>query len=202
MKPQILALVALSLLGCSSGARDPAPSAERAKPSAVTPTEKAATDPAASADASAAPTPEAAADKPREGWTFVETKDDVPLCVFAGHFERSKAEHPQNAKKQKLAAGTEIVFGVFGPGCMNEACDARPTLQCWVDREGDSTLVVHAKFFAEHKTDGKCTENCQPVLAGCPVGPLKAGKYTVKYGERSFPLKIPSVVAKPCFKLD
>jgi hypothetical protein len=198
MRPPILALAALSLLGCSSGAREAAPAPERAIP---TP-DKAAPEPAAPVDAGAAPAPESAADKPREGWTFVETKDDVPLCVFASHFERSKAEHPQRAKKQKLAADSEIVFGAFGPGCMNEACDARPTLQCWVDHEGDSTLVVHARFFAEHKIDGKCAENCQPVLAGCPVGPLKAGKYTVKYGDRSFPLKIPSVVAKPCFKLD
>jgi hypothetical protein len=31
---------------------------------------------------------------------------------------------------------------------------------------------------------------------------LKAGKYSVKYGARTFNLRVPSVMRTPCFKMD
>jgi hypothetical protein len=38
------------------------------------------------------------------------------------------------------------------------------------------------------------------VVAGCETDVLKAGEYTVKYGGRTFSLRVPSVLRDPCLK--
>ena len=196
MRQRLFFLAACSLFGCSTSStseKEPRPEQAPAQPAPV----------AAKAEDSGVqpePNPSVASEK-KAGWSRVETNDEVPLCVFGSQQKRAEADFLHQVKKQKLVADTEIVFGAFGPGCMNEACDARPTLQCWVDREGTDVLVVHTRFYAEHKDGSVCTEDCKPVIAGCATEPLKAGKYTVKYGDKAFPLRIPSVVAKPCYRL-
>jgi hypothetical protein len=151
-----------------------------------------------------APAPVAAA-APSNGatqWDEVKLEDEVPLCVFADHGERAKAPFLADVRKQTLHASSSVVFGAFAPGCQNEACDAVPTLQCWVDTEKPNTLVVHSRLSSKHKRGTLCTKDCRPVLAGCETEVLNAGKYIVKYGGRSFSLRVPSVMRAPCFKLE
>jgi hypothetical protein len=135
-------------------------------------------------------------------WDKVKLEDEVPLCVFANHGERGKALFLQDVRQQTLRANSRVVFGTFPPGCQNEACDAAPTLQCWVDSEEPNTLVVHSRLSFEHKRDAVCIKDCRPVVAGCETEVLKAGKYTVKYGGRVFGLRVPSVMRVPCFKME
>lgn len=136
------------------------------------------------------------------GWDKLRYEDEVPLCVFTDHQHRDTTEYLKDVKKQTLKADSRIVFGAFPADCISEECDAVPTLECWVDPgEQPTTLVVHTRFRYEHKQGTACSTNCSPIMAGCETPVLKAGNYTVKYGARSFPLRIPSVVRKPCFEL-
>jgi hypothetical protein len=135
-------------------------------------------------------------------WDKVKLEDEVPLCVFADHGERGKALFLQDVREQTLRADSRVVFGTFSPGCQNEACDSAPTHQCWVDGEEPNTLVVHSRHSFEHRRRAVCTKDCHPVVAGCETEVLKAGEYTVKYGRRTFSLRVPSVMRNPCFKLE
>jgi hypothetical protein len=135
-------------------------------------------------------------------WDAVKLVDEIPLCVFSDHEARGDALSSKDVHRQKLSAGAKVVFGTFTPGCMAEACDAIPTETCWVDSEGPETLVVHSLLSFRHKHGSVCTDECRPIVAGCESpAPLAPGKYTVKYGSRSFSLRVPSVVSSPCFDL-
>jgi hypothetical protein len=125
-------------------------------------------------------------------------RDTLPICAFSSVLEREKAPHLANVKKQKLRANSAVVFGVFPPGCLNDACDARPNLQCWIDREGD-TIVVNSRFSSIHKDGSSCTTECREVDSSCETEALAPGKYTVRHGDKSYKLQIPSVLRDPCF---
>ncbi|HET6335894.1 MAG TPA: hypothetical protein VFG30_21860 [Polyangiales bacterium] len=60
---------------------------------------------------------------------------------------------------------------------------------------------MHSRLTFEHKRGTACDTDCSPIVAGCETEALKPGKYTVKYGARSFSLQVPSTVREPCFKL-
>jgi hypothetical protein len=143
----------------------------------------------------------AAAADDATNWDKVKLEDEAPLCVFASHEERNDALFLQDVHEQTLRANSTVVFGTFPPGCQNEACDAAPTHQCWVDTEAANTLVVHSRLSFAHKRGSTCTKDCRPVIAGCETGVLKAGKYTVKYGRRTFSVRVPGVLVAPCFEL-
>ena len=66
--------------------------------------------------------------------------DQVPLCVFESFVAREQATFLHEVKKQTLRADSSVVFGAFGPWCINEACDDRPSLQCRADLE-EKTIV-------------------------------------------------------------
>jgi hypothetical protein len=129
----------------------------------------------------------------------VKLEDELPLCVFADYSERGKAPTLRDVRKQTLRANSRVVFGTYSPVCLNETCDAVPTQQCWVYSQNADTLVVHSRQTYEHKRGTVCTQDCQPVTAGCETEVLKAGTYTIKYGTRTYSLRVPSVVRAPCF---
>jgi hypothetical protein len=199
----LFALLAASAYGCRRTPEPepspaPAPAAAALKPA----------EPAAQADrpAPAEPPPPAAPVEPAEptgptddtpGWSRLRLEDSVPLCVFADNRERAAARSIELVKKQTLREDAPVTFGVFGPGCLNKACDDKPLLQCWADREGD-TITVHSRYSSLHKDSSTCTKDCVPVGASCDSPALAAGKYTVQYGDKTYKLQIPSLVRKPC----
>ena len=135
---------------------------------------------------------------PKDGWSKLKLDDKVPLCVFASDLDRDKAPFlKQVPKKPSLKAGEPVTFGVYGPGCVQETCDQLPSLQCWVDREGN-TLKVSSRYSAYHKDGSHCSEGCREIHAGCPSPPLEAGKYTVQYGEKSWALRVPGAPRSAC----
>lgn len=136
---------------------------------------------------------------PKEGWTKLKLQDTLPLCVFENQLEREQAKFLDQVKPQKLKANQPVTFGAFGPYCINPECDDLPTLQCVVDREGD-TLKVRARYIGYHKDGTSCSEDCREVIAGCDTPSLEPGKYTVQYGDNTYTLKIPSTLKEPCFK--
>ena len=134
------------------------------------------------------------------GFSQLSLKDTLPICVFPNMTERVKAPFLKDVKPQKLAANSKVTFGVFGPGCLNEACDDRPTLQCWTEQEGPSTIVVKTRFSSFHKDGAECTENCLDLDTACDSQTeLKPGKYTVRHGDKTYKLQVPGVVKDPCF---
>jgi hypothetical protein len=136
---------------------------------------------------------------PRPGWSSRRLRDALPLCVFPDQEARIKAPFIQDVHKQVLPANSKVLFGVYGPGCLNEACDALPMLQCWVEQEGN-TLTVSSRFFSFHNDDGStCHDNCLEVDASCETPVLKPGKYTVRHGDKTYKLQIPSTLKDPCF---
>jgi len=122
--------------------------------------------------------------------------------VGFGHpYARANLSHPEmvaGIHEEYLRAGASVIFGAFPSWCVNEACDDRPSMQCWIEMQG-KTIVVNTRFFGDHKDGSTCTETCRPVTAGCETPPLEAGTYTIQQGEQSWQLKIPGVLRKPCF---
>jgi hypothetical protein len=141
--------------------------------------------------------------KPRgmqPGFSQLSLKDTLPICVFPSMAERVKAPFLKDVKPQKLVANSKVTFGVFGPGCLNEACDDRPTLQCWTEQEGPHTIVVKTRFSSFHKDGAQCTEDCMDLDTACDSQTeLAPGKYTVRHGDKTYKLQIPGVVRDPCF---
>jgi hypothetical protein len=135
---------------------------------------------------------------PRPGWSEIVLEDELPICVFPDYTARNAAPFIDQVKAQTLRAGSRLVFGAFAPACINPACDDAPTLQCWIDREGN-TLVVHTRYFGYHKDGAKCTDDCKRVIAGCETSELAAGSYTVRHGQRAFKLRVPGVLRSPCW---
>lgn len=133
-------------------------------------------------------------------WVPIKVINGSPLCVFESYQERSKVLFPQLAKKQKLAANKRVVFAVFAPDCMNGLCYMPPSIQCWVEEEGNNVIKVESRFWTDQKVGSTCTDNCVPTIAECVTSELKPGKYTVRYGEESYTLRIPSVMESPCLK--
>jgi hypothetical protein len=138
---------------------------------------------------------------PDPGWSPLSLKDTLPICVFQNQIEREKAPFLKDVKPQKLSANSKVTFGVFGPGCLSDACDDRPMLQCWTERgEGDNTIVVKTRFFSFHKDGAQCTENCMDLDTACDTEmELKPGKYTVRHGDKTYKLQVPGLVKDPCF---
>jgi hypothetical protein len=137
---------------------------------------------------------------PEPGWNPLSLKDTLPICVFPNMTEREKAPFLKDVKPQKLTANSKVTFGVFGPGCLSNACDDRPTLQCWTEQEGPDTIVVKTRFSSFHKEGAVCTENCLDLDTACESQTeLKPGKYTVRHGDKSYKLQVPGVVRDPCF---
>lgn len=146
--------------------------------------------------------PERMAKYPKPGWSKHVVDDQGPLCVFSGFADQELTKFPAEAKKQTLKANASVVMGSFAGWCVSEKCDDLPSLQCSVRREGD-TLVVHTHYWGYRKDGSSCTnEICRPVSAGCETPPLEAGKYTIQHGDKSYPLKIPSVLRDPCFGVE
>jgi hypothetical protein len=197
MRARAILVATCGLWACNSDGRERdsvKPEAACAVPLAESPTRAAVND--------AAPAVAAASSNGAVVWDKVKVEDDVPLCVFADHVERGNATFLKDVRKQTLSADSRVVFGTFAPGCQNEECDAPPTLQCWVDGEGPNMLVVHSRLSSEHKRGSICAKDCHPVIAGCETAVLKAGDYTVRYGKRTFGLRVPSVMSDPCLKRD
>jgi len=199
MRARAFALLACCLLGCGDdAARDKLPAAPP-EPAALT--REKAVDPAVPAPAAEQPAkPALPPSEPwiREGFAAISIRDEVPLCVFSDYEAHHKVEFFEQITRQKLKADSPVVIGAFGPWCVNEACDDRPSLQCSVERDG-STLIVHSRYWGARKK-GPCKDGaCRPVTAGCLSPALEAGDYTVQHGSESFPFRVPGVLRRPCF---
>jgi len=125
-------------------------------------------------------------------------QDTLPICVYASFDEREKSPPFPKAKPQKLEANAPLVFGVFPPWCVHPACDRRNMLQCWTQRDG-TTLTVHTRYAGDRKDGAACREDCLDVDAACETPPLEPGAYTVRHGDKTYAVKVPSVVRAPCF---
>jgi hypothetical protein len=201
---RLLGFALLCALGaCGGGSKPEAAPVAPAKPAPLAEQKPAATTPPPPEQppAEAPPVDKPSDDMigfPKPGWSRVSIDDTLPLCVFSSYGAREEAEFLKDVTKQKLHAGATVMFGAFGPGCVNEHCDGLPSLQCNVDM-ADKTLTVHAHYFGYKKDGATCTETCRRVTAGCATPELTAGKYKVVYGQKTFDLKIPSVLRDPCF---
>ena len=104
-----------------------------------------------------------------------------------------------------------FTFGVYGPWCLHQGCDARPNLQCWTKLEGN-TINVFTRYSSFHHDVQSCSADClgpdssceasacMALDTSCTTPELAPGKYTIRHGEKSYELKIPSVQKQPCLK--
>jgi hypothetical protein len=180
-------IISSAALGCKPKIPEP----EAVQP-AATPAERAEPKPGVSPEAAEKP-------KPKEGWREVSQQNNLPLCVFGSASEREKVTAPAQVKKQVLRGDLPIVFGVFAPHCINPKCHELSTLQCSVERSGN-TLRLQTRYLGFHKDGTTCREDCRDATAGCASPVLEPGEYTLEYGGTEIPLKIPSSINMPCFK--
>jgi hypothetical protein len=201
----MLALVASSLCGCRKdqpGVPPPKPAtlSQGERPSKDVPSPAATPPPTAATPGAEAATTQAPT-HPKPGWSELSLRDTLPICVFANSWAREKTLFIRDVKKQTLRANSTVVFGVFGPWCLNDQCDELPMLQCSVERVG-SDLIVHTRYFSFHKDGSSCTEGCLEVDSSCETPELTPGKYTVRHGDKTYELQIPSVLRRPCLNAD
>lgn len=193
MRPWFALSLAILSMGCSKrdadGVRNEAPPARSEQPSSIVV--------GSSIEAGVPASAPAATVDARPAWQRFLQKDLVPLCVFPSDEARIQAPFLKDVKKQSLRPGSTLVFGAFAPGCASEECITRPTLQCWAELDGEQ-IVVHSRYSGEQAVGRVCTDKCEPVTAGCPLPELRAGTYTVRYGDRTMALKIPSTLRSPC----
>lgn len=190
MRKSVL-LIWLPLVACTQSCRRVQPEPAAAAPAVAAPVAAVVPEPSATPASEA---PQAA--YPAPAWEPRRLQDALPLCVFSSTAARLQAPLAGPVARQKLQANAKVVFGVFPPGCLNEACDAEPTLQCWVEESGN-TLTVHSRFSSFQKQGASCRDDCMPVDSSCETSELKPGRYTVRYGDKRFSLKVPGVVEQP-----
>lgn len=187
MLPRLFTVFALSILpGLGACNNTPEAPAAAAEPAALTPKAPAA-----------AAAPEAANDGFGPGWSKRSLRDSLPICIFSSFAEREKFPFPQKVGRQTLRANSSFVIGVYPPQCLNEACDARANLQCWIEPEG-KTLRVRTSFFSFHNQRTSCTHPCLGVDSACETPELIPGHYTIRHGDTTYDVKVPSVVRSPC----
>lgn len=185
----LVACVGFVAVMTTAGCRRHTASAGRAAPSvATTPTAPPRIVPSVRSDVEGFPKP---------GWTRYRFEDALPFCVFKDLYEAGTARFLRDVKKTKLAAGSAVTFGVYPPWCVHPTCDQVPSLQCNVERDGN-TLIIHSQWYGYHKDKSVCTADCYPFAASCSTAPLEAGTYTVKHGKESIELRIPGAVTQPC----
>lgn len=192
---------ALLLCACNKGAepQEPAPETQALQQPAAPPAAAPTPPPAAAPKPEPDKPSEHPAGYPRAGWSKVSEHDTLPICVFPDVPTRAQAKTVKDVKPTKLAANKPVTFGAFPPSpCVNENCDQLPTLQCYIDQEG-TNLIVHTMYSAYHKDGSTCTEECRDVSASCDTPALKPGTYTVRHGEKSYKLQLPSTPKSPCF---
>ena len=197
MKSWSLAIFACGLWSCSKEAPEPVlekPVTEvvALADAAASSASSALAEVASATDAGATP-----AGPDAEGFSKLSLVDRVPVCLFPSHKEHEKNPVFAKVKKQTLLADSKVVVGAFAPWCVNEKCDDVPTLQCWIDQEGN-TLTVNTRYTAKRKKGTHCSEPCRPVAAGCPSEDLPKGSYVLKYGEKTLEFKVPGAVRAPC----
>jgi hypothetical protein len=134
----------------------------------------------------------------KPGWSKFTMENEIPICVFPSEEERYKAKFIEQVQQMPLPANAPITIGSYAPMCMSTECYDLPLMECWITREG-KTLNVHTRFIAHHKDGATCSENCKSVTAGCNTPKLEPGTYTIKHGQKSFQLHIPSTPRKMCF---
>lgn len=183
--PVLCSLALSAALGCKAKIPEPEPPPP------------AATQPAARVEVK--PSEVAAPATPKEGWSEVSVQNTLPLCVFADERARESVKTLVEVKKQVLRADQPAVFGVFAPACINPECNELSTLQCSVERSGN-TLRLQTRYLGFHKDGTNCRDECRSATAGCESPVLEPGEYTLEYGGTTVPLKIPSSLNMPCFR--
>jgi hypothetical protein len=184
----LCALVSSAAIGCKPKIPEPEPQQPTVSTPAQPPTQP-------------TPKPSAAAEAPKAkaGWREVTAQNNLPLCVFGSASERESVKAVAQVKKQLLRPDRPVVFGVFAPHCINPECTELTTLQCSVERSGN-TLRLQTRFVGLHKDGSSCRDGCREATAGCESPVLEPGEYTLEYGGTETPLKIPSSLNMPCFK--
>lgn len=193
-----LLLALTSLSGCSKK-EEPKFAARERTPSAISAPEPTAINDGSAAGESAAPS-DGGGSISGAFWETIKVVNGSPLCVFSSYEERAKVNFPHDAKRQKLEANKSVLFAVYAPDCMNELCYMPPSIQCWVEEPEAGVIKVESRFWADHKRGSSCSGDCQPTVGDCITSELKPGKYTVKYGDQTYTLRIPSVLQSPCLK--
>lgn len=132
------------------------------------------------------------------GWTRFKRSDATPLCLFTSYEQWWHTQFLKDVKKSiPLREGRELFFGAYAPGCASLECIREPSIQCWLEVEGQ-TITVHTLYSGHQRDPTACGEKCESVTAECRTGPLAAGTYTLRYGAMTQTLRVPSVVRPTC----
>lgn len=132
----------------------------------------------------------------------VVLEDLVPICAFGEYRDFDSSKYPDEIVRGRLQAGKPVVFGAYPGWCVKDECDEGASLQCHVDREGQ-TLAVHTRYWGARKEGMSCAKtDCNPIVAACLTPPLEKGTYTVQYGDQTFTLRVPGKPPKPCFGMN
>lgn len=200
MKSWLLSLALFSVLGCKK--ETPEPTFARQKPAR---SEQTATvsDAAASALPDAGTEAAVAAGADGGMWTHFSHKDDTPLCAFGDWEAWNEVKFLKDVPKSvRIKADEHITFATYSPECASRDCVDRPTIQCWVDMDGND-ITVHTRYSGERRGDpSMCQVNCQEVTGSCMTPVLAAGTYQVHYGARTRKIKVPSLLRPACMPLE
>jgi len=125
-------------------------------------------------------------------WARGEEHNRGTLCLSADspadalQFVNAGRRSPPQVE---LLPGTSL-FAVFRGVCLN-SCERHGQARCSVERSG-TVLAAKLDVQFERTTQGPCTDFRQCTPAVCRVPPLEAGSYTLRYGDDTLALEVPS----------
>jgi hypothetical protein len=136
--------------------------------------------------------------------THVEFEDQGEVCLFSRAVAGDSLQDqfwPWRNDSTAFHSGDVVLVRVVFDDCIS-ACSQEREASCTVTRDG-TEITLHSRGHYEKDTGpGSCTSNCKTLVADCTIGPLPDGSYTVRHGEQTYQLGIPSSDVPICQKVE
>jgi len=150
-----------------------------------------------------APAPSAAepaTEKKAPTWVAHDEHDEGVMCLTSRQpTEVTSAAFQARRPDPRMAVkANQAVFAIVdATRCVSSSCSRNQKHACKVELSGSELRVTsHAHY--EVSEGGPCTEDCWAVNASCRTPKLKPGTYTVRHGDKSFPITVPGSLAQAC----
>jgi hypothetical protein len=92
-----------------------------------------------------------------------------------------------------IEADQPFFVSVFSPGCFSSSCSTLESATCQVTLDGQDLRI--SSFIEVRDTSaraGACTDDCHSYTARCEAPALPEGEFTVRLGDESLPLTVPT----------
>lgn len=119
--------------------------------------------------------------------------DEGKLCVSS-----SAPDLPLRSAPEPTSPVETPVHVSVSLGCVS-ACVQNEQAACTVTRHRDELRVHSVHAYDPPDPHQGCIALCGTVRATCVSEPLPSGEYTIRHGDRSYPLAVPAAAERSCY---